>query len=77
MFYYTHSIYILLTVLFDMEKYKIVHYLYIKAGLFSKNTKFKIIIKRIAKDFEKTNHNWSSFPFLFSFIMFGRLECNS
>ena len=44
------------TVFFDMEKYKIVHYLYIKVRLFSKNTKFKIIIKRIAQDFEKT-HN--------------------
>ena len=41
MFYYAHSMYILFTVLFYVEKYKIVHYLYIKARLFSKNTKIQ------------------------------------
>ena len=38
MFYYAHSIYILFTVLFDMEIYKIVHYLYIKATILDKTT---------------------------------------
>ena len=38
MFYYAHSIYTLFTVLFDMEKYKIVHYLYIKATILDKTT---------------------------------------
>ena len=37
-FMHAHSIYILLTVLFDMEKYKIVHYLYIKATILDKTT---------------------------------------
>ena len=36
--YYAHSIYILFTVLVDMEKYKIVHYLYIKATIPDKTT---------------------------------------
>ena len=37
-FMHAHSIYILFTVLFDMEKYKIVHYLYIKATILYKTT---------------------------------------
>ena len=37
-FMHAHSIYILFTVLFDMEKYKIVHYLYIKATILDKTT---------------------------------------
>ena len=53
MFYYANSMYISFTVLFHVEKYKIVHYLYIKARLFSKIEKFKIIIKTVASDFQK------------------------
>ena len=34
MFYYAHSIYIL----FDMEKYNVVHYLYTKATILDKTT---------------------------------------
>ena len=45
MFYYANSMHISFNVLFYVEKYKIVHYLYIKARLFSKIEKFKIIIK--------------------------------
>ena len=37
-FMHAHSIYILFTVLFDIEKCKIVHYLYIKATILDKTT---------------------------------------
>ena len=47
MFYYANSIYILFTVLFDMEKYKIVHYLYIKATILDKTTWENVFINAL------------------------------
>ena len=57
MFYYANSMYISFNVLFYVEKYKIAHYLYIKARLFSKIEKFKIIIKKQLHRTSKKTHN--------------------